>query len=209
MAAEETCRALGAASWSINRWERQDDVLRTLINVGELGPHEQRRPSDELYPLERLPAPGVSQRPRSRTSSLSTMPRCPPTSGAAALGKESAWLSGRLDAVHGGVGGVLGTRHAALHRLSVHFAEAIAVQLSTAIGRAELFTAVSDLASRDPLTGLANRRSLDRHLDEAIERAVAARTDLSVLFFDLDDLKAINDAGGHDAGDRALRAAPR
>jgi diguanylate cyclase (GGDEF)-like protein len=208
VAAEETCRALGAASVSINRWERRDDVLRTLINVGELGPHEQRRPTDELYPLGDFPR---SRRLLEAQESYiivvddSSVPADQQV--LRALGKESglavpivydgrSW--GELEAFSA-PGAPRFTSS------SVHFAEAIAVQLSTAIGRAELFTAVSDLASRDPLTNLANRRMLDSHLGEAIERAVAAETDLSVLFFDLDDLKAINDAGGHDAGDRALQ----
>lgn len=207
VAAEETCRALGAASVSINRWERQDDVLRTLINVGELGPHEQRRPADEVYPLEDFPR---SRRLLDAQESYiivvddSSVPADQQV--LQALGKESGLA---VPVVYDGRswGQLEAFSAPGMPRFtasSVHFAEAIAVQLSTAIGRAELFTAVSDLASRDPLTGLANRRWLDRHLDEAIERAVAARADLSVLFFDLDDLKAINDAGGHDAGDRAL-----
>jgi hypothetical protein len=49
--AEQTRAALGAGSFSISRWERERGVLRTMINVGELGPGEERWPTDEEYPL--------------------------------------------------------------------------------------------------------------------------------------------------------------
>ena len=39
--AEESLRALDAASFSISRWQRDREVLQTLINVGELGPGEE------------------------------------------------------------------------------------------------------------------------------------------------------------------------
>src|SRR3954451_4517423 len=50
--AEEALRAAGAASLSVSKWERERGVLRTLINVGELGPGEERTPEDEVYKLE-------------------------------------------------------------------------------------------------------------------------------------------------------------
>ena len=49
--AEHTRAALGAASFSISRWQRERGVLHTIINVGDLGPGEQRWPTDEEYPL--------------------------------------------------------------------------------------------------------------------------------------------------------------
>src|SRR3954471_6328422 len=49
--AEQTRAAVGAASFSISRWERERGVLRTMINVGDLGPGEERWPTDEEYPL--------------------------------------------------------------------------------------------------------------------------------------------------------------
>ncbi|KWW98059.1 hypothetical protein TH66_22425 [Carbonactinospora thermoautotrophica] len=55
-------------------------------------------------------------------------------------------------------------------------------------------------ASHDPLTGLPNRAELRVRL----ERLLAARTTLGVLFCDLDDFKTINDTYGHHAGDAVL-----
>jgi diguanylate cyclase (GGDEF)-like protein/PAS domain S-box-containing protein len=64
-------------------------------------------------------------------------------------------------------------------------------------------------ADSDPLTGLANRRALERTLDTAVERARRENREVSVLLLDLDGFKMLNDRWGHLAGDRALRAVAR
>jgi hypothetical protein len=51
VAAEEARAAIGAASLSVSRWEREAAALRTIINVGDLGPGEDRYPQGEIYPL--------------------------------------------------------------------------------------------------------------------------------------------------------------
>ena len=59
----------------------------------------------------------------------------------------------------------------------------------------------------DPLTGMANRRSLDRQFEVGLARVRAGDgIAASVVVLDLDRLKEINDTYGHEAGDRALRA---
>jgi diguanylate cyclase (GGDEF)-like protein/putative nucleotidyltransferase with HDIG domain len=58
----------------------------------------------------------------------------------------------------------------------------------------------------DPLTGLANRRSLDRQVETGLAHAARAKTSVGVVVLDMDRLKEINDTYGHEAGDRALRA---
>jgi diguanylate cyclase (GGDEF)-like protein len=60
-------------------------------------------------------------------------------------------------------------------------------------------------ASRDPLTGLFNRRGLNEHLGKAIERAAKGGA-LSVLMMDVDNFKPLNDTLGHAAGDELLRS---
>ena len=64
-------------------------------------------------------------------------------------------------------------------------------------------------ADTDPLTGLANRRALERTLASALARAAARGRAAAVLVLDLDGFKAINDSHGHAAGDAALREVAR
>ncbi len=61
------------------------------------------------------------------------------------------------------------------------------------------------LASHDPLTGLLNRRSFGIRSEDAIAEAAAKRTEVSLLTFDLDRFKSINDTHGHAEGDVVLQ----
>ncbi len=68
--------------------------------------------------------------------------------------------------------------------------------------RADLATA----AETDPLTGLLNRRAFHPRLDVLVAEAEAQGSPLSVVMFDLDHFKKINDEHGHLGGDRALQS---
>jgi len=59
-------------------------------------------------------------------------------------------------------------------------------------------------ATHDPLTGLANRTLVLRHLHAALSAADRARS-MTVLFVDLDNFKIVNDSLGHGVGDEVLR----
>ncbi len=61
------------------------------------------------------------------------------------------------------------------------------------------------LALVDPLTGAYNRRYLDMHLPTLFSRTQATRHALSILSFDIDHFKAVNDTKGHKAGDITLK----
>lgn len=62
-----------------------------------------------------------------------------------------------------------------------------------------------ELAVTDGLTGLNNRRYLDKHMKLLYERAIARARPLSLCITDIDRFKAVNDTYGHDAGDEVLR----
>ena len=66
--------------------------------------------------------------------------------------------------------------------------------------------ALRDLAARDDLTGLLNRRGFFEAAQVAMDGAREQSLRAVMLFVDLDDLKKINDTQGHAAGDRALVA---
>jgi diguanylate cyclase (GGDEF)-like protein/PAS domain S-box-containing protein len=64
--------------------------------------------------------------------------------------------------------------------------------------------ALEQLATRDGLTGLANRRCFDETLHAEWARAMRQRQPLSLLMVDVDNFKAYNDANGHLGGDECL-----
>jgi diguanylate cyclase (GGDEF)-like protein len=70
---------------------------------------------------------------------------------------------------------------------------------------ATLYRRLFDVASLDPLTGLANRRRLDEDIHALLRSRSAADRRLAMLVVDLDEFKAFNDRHGHLAGDEALR----
>jgi diguanylate cyclase (GGDEF)-like protein len=87
-------------------------------------------------------------------------------------------------------------------------AHRLALELDAGIERAhthERFTALSRLALTDPVTGLTNRRGGEEALAREVSRARRGGTPLSLVLFDIDHFKSINDQGGHAVGDRVLR----
>lgn len=65
---------------------------------------------------------------------------------------------------------------------------------------------VGEMASRDGLTGLKNRRSFDEHLRQVWQLALRDKRAIGVMLIDVDFFKSFNDTLGHQAGDAALQS---
>ncbi len=88
----------------------------------------------------------------------------------------------------------------------VDFCQALCNVVAPAVQNAMLYKEMKELAARDKLTNLYNRRLFEEQFDAAVARSQRSGEQLSLLVVDLDGLKRINDLGGHPAGDEALRA---
>jgi diguanylate cyclase (GGDEF)-like protein len=210
LAAERALAAIGAASLSISRWDMDAGLVRTLVNVGELGPGEERFPEDETYSAEDYPSIlRVMNEGRPYFATVDDEGADPAMRELLeSLGKESSCAVPMM--LEGRAWGELEVMTApGRPRVSdddVDFLRAIADQVVGAIHRAELFAQIEALAYTDSLTGVASRRAVERALEETCAEPAGPGMPALVLC-DIDNLKQVNDAGGHEAGDRALRAA--
>ena len=85
--------------------------------------------------------------------------------------------------------------------------ERLAFRAGPAIENARRYTEARALADLDGLTGVHNRRYFHETLAREVARATRYQRRLSVIVFDLDDFKAVNDRIGHLAGDAVLAEA--
>ena len=111
------------------------------------------------------------------------------------------WLVGWLQGIDGG------QRHFDLAVMG--FASAMGCIAHYGFARALRHTwfaqqVLSDSANRDALTGIANRRMFDEHIERLWQQAIRTRAPLSLVIIDLDQFKAYNDRYGHQAGDHCL-----
>ena len=63
---------------------------------------------------------------------------------------------------------------------------------------------LKDIADKDALTGILSRRRLRAEIESYIDLAERYQWELSLIFFDIDDFKEVNDHQGHAVGDRVL-----
>lgn len=201
--AEQALVALDAASVAISRWEPEAN-LRTLVNVGELGPGARRWPEAEIYDVTKYGSV-VHLLRNGGTHVFSIDDEDANPAGAAwlrSIGKESELAVPIMyDDVMWGELWASGTAGRRFGPDDKQLLQAIAAHAAVAIGRAELFSTVWRFAHQDPLTGLANRRELERRFDDMDWQ----RTPAALLVGDLDGFKLINDRDGHPAGDALLR----
>ena|SRR5215212_1191541 len=77
------------------------------------------------------------------------------------------------------------------------------------IQQREMAEAMHRLAHTDQLTGVSNRRELYSELQKETNKSERYGRPLSIIFFDLDNFKTVNDTCGHDCGDEVLREVVR
>lgn len=81
----------------------------------------------------------------------------------------------------------------------------VANQIALAVENAKLYTKTRELAVRDELTGIYNRRHFQEVLKMEWKRAIRFKRHLSLLMIDIDHFKKLNDTYGHLYGDKVLR----
>lgn len=98
-----------------------------------------------------------------------------------------------------------GHRRGRIPATSVTSLSQAAGHASLSLRGALLLRTVEQLATRDTLTGLANRRLFEEALTREIGRAHREARPLSLVILDLDNFKGVNDTYGHQTGDEVLR----
>lgn len=219
-AALGACRALAGSFAALSVWERELGRLRVLVNVGERAPDEVEFPDDEAYPVHQFPeiteflherwAGGGGPNAWVETAEG-------PTAGTpgyfhqrvAALrrrGRGSCVVAPVV--LHGRAWGELYVARPVgapvFGRADADFATVLAAVVAAGIAQTERLEEARRLAYTDALTGLANRRAVDAHLDEAIDRHRRDGVVVSLVVCDLNGLKRVNDSQGHAVGDRLL-----
>lgn len=95
------------------------------------------------------------------------------------------------------------TRWVARKVLCPHYAiVAVATDITADV---DIANAYEKMALTDRLTGIANRRGIEREISQELLRLRRFQTPLSFVLFDIDHFKVINDAHGHGTGDEVLR----
>jgi diguanylate cyclase (GGDEF)-like protein len=205
-AAEHIRAGLDTSTVSLSRVEPGTGTLRTLINVGDLGPTEERRPENETYSLQNfLRLRGVVNDQQGWRVSIHDDEADPSEVALLReLGKEAAVaVPIRVNnAVWGELYASYRTAEDAFDPDGELYFDAYVALLESALARVLHIESLQRLAYKDCLTGLANRRAIDEAADKAFEGLV--RRDLArlhVIAADLNGLKQVNDSLGHSAGD--------
>ncbi len=195
---------LTCATASVSRYDAESGSVRTLVNVGLLGPGEQERPMDERYAITDFPnllQVAERQQPWSLhvqdadgdASELELLRRLGKTASLGCPVVLGTRVWGELYLTRSG-GDPFTARDRAVARM---ISQAVALCVGRLIGHHEL----RELVYVDALTGLGNRRMVDETLRQLSEQAEPT----AVALWDVDGLKRVNDRDGHLAGDRLLR----
>ena len=98
----------------------------------------------------------------------------------------------------------LGTQPRTFLPRDVDLIQSYASQAAIALANARMYQTLEELASRDHLTGLLNHREFHESLSRELDRCKRYGGRFSLVVFDLDQFKTVNDSQGHAAGDDML-----
>jgi diguanylate cyclase (GGDEF)-like protein len=205
VALEEARRIVGAASASVERWERDTNQLRCLVNVGSLAPTEEMYPENEVYPLA-----DFAQARRTMLTGLPYIHRVDdPAVDVDALnllnelGKySSAAVPIYVDRrIWGQLWFATDHGEPPFEAGDIEILMAVATLMGGVVVQAENLQRVDRMAFEDALTQVGNRRVVD----DVLQRLSARGEPAVVVLLDLDRLKEINDLHGHASGDAAIQ----
>ncbi|WDO06523.1 GGDEF domain-containing protein [Streptomyces murinus] len=219
-AALGACRALAGSFAALSVWERELGRLRVLVNVGDRRPDEEEFPAAESYPVHQFPE--ITDFLHERWAGGGGPNAWVETAEGAAAGVPG-YFHQRVAALrrrgrgccvvapvvlHGRAWGEVYVARAVgapvFGRADADFATVLAAVVAAGLAQTERLEEARRLAYTDALTGLANRRAVDTHLDEALERHRVDGAVVSLVVCDLNGLKRVNDTKGHAVGDRLL-----
>jgi len=216
IAAEHGRAGLRCASLSLSRLEPGTTMLRTLINVGDLGPTEQRWPDDETYSMQYYGHwRGIMSNPLTWRQMWTVTCNDPQADAVALallaeLGKQVSTTASLI--VNNSLWGELYITYALVDEANGAgnraYLEVYLAILESALTRVTQIQSLERLAYQDPMTGLANRRALDEAAAAAFAKLGSPdMARMTVVAFDLNGLKQVNDQLGHAEGDRLIISA--
>ncbi|QHC31082.1 MULTISPECIES: GGDEF domain-containing protein [unclassified Streptomyces] len=219
-AALGACHALDGSFAALSVWERELGRLRVLANVGDRRPDEEEFPAAESYPVHQFPE--ITEFLHERWAGGGGPNAWVETAEGTAAGRPG-YFHQRVAALrrrgrgccvvapvvlHGRAWGEVYVARAVgapvFGRADADFATVLAAVVAAGLAQTERLEEARRLAYTDALTGLANRRAVDTHLDEALEQHRAEGAVVSLVVCDLNGLKRVNDTKGHAVGDRLL-----
>jgi diguanylate cyclase (GGDEF)-like protein len=209
MLLDRVARLTGATGTAVSRWDRDRDVLVTLVHQSH-GTSSLAEDGVVEYAMDAFPSSASVLRTQRPVQIRASNPRDDPHERALiqGLGFKSLLmlaLVARGETI--GLMEIADINDRPFTPQDVEFCQAVCDVVATSMHNAMLYERARELALRDQLTGLYNRRFFDESLTDALARGRRAGSSVALLVIDLDGLKQINDSGGHVAGDVALRSA--
>jgi len=207
--ASESRTALDAATVSLSKFEPEYGRIRTLVNDGVLGPHEEALPAQEVYYLAH--APSAKRMFDEGHAYVQVRDQTDPDDFTQNLliaeGKQSCLVlpvmfEGR---VWGEFWATRTDRQLDFTADDLEYGRLVVAQISGGVAQAEYLARIERFAYTDELTGVANRRMFEEKLDEAIDDTKKLDRVAGLVIADMNGLKRLNDDFGHEVGDNALR----